>query len=86
MLFHPDSKTSHFAAELGKALEEAGGAPLGWGEWSRINHFLRAQGENAEQARVSAASAMASRQTTIVFEIEPRLPRKRAVELKPITR
>ena len=36
VLLHPDSKTSHFEAELGKALEEAGGAPLGWGEWSRI--------------------------------------------------
>ena len=51
-----------------------------------INHFLRAQGENAEQIRVSTASAMAGRRTTIVFEIEPRLPRKRAVELEPIPR
>jgi hypothetical protein len=36
VLFHPDTKTSHFEVELGKALEEAGGVPLGWGEWSRI--------------------------------------------------
>ena len=36
MLFHPDTKTSHFESELGQALEEAGGTPLGWGEWSRI--------------------------------------------------
>ena len=53
-------------------------------EITGINHFLRAQGENAEQTRARTASAMASRQTTIVFEIEPRLPRKRAVELEPI--
>ena len=26
LLFHPDTRTSHFEAELGKALEEAGGA------------------------------------------------------------
>ena len=36
VLLHPDTKTSHFEAKLGKALEEAGGAPRGWGEWSRI--------------------------------------------------
>ena len=36
VLFHPDTKTSHFEAELGKALQQAGGVPLGWGEWSRI--------------------------------------------------
>ena len=36
VLFHPDTKTSHFEEELGEALEKAGGAPLGWGEWSRI--------------------------------------------------
>lgn len=51
-----------------------------------INHFLRAQGENAEQIRDRTASAMAGRQITIVFEIEPRLPRRRAVELEPIPR
>ena len=55
-------------------------------EITGINHFLRAQGENAEQARVRTAGAMASRQTTIVFEVEPRLPRGRAVELEPIPR
>ena len=49
VLFHPDTKTSHFEAELGKALEAAGGAPLGWGEWSRIefgeNHLDLLKGE-----------------------------------------
>ena len=49
VLFHPDTKTSHFEVELGKALEEAGGVPLGWGEWSRIefgeNHLDLLKGE-----------------------------------------
>ena len=49
VLFHPDTKTSHFEAELGKALEKAGGTPLGWGEWSRIefgeNHLDLLKGE-----------------------------------------
>ena len=49
VLFHPDTKTSHFEVELGKALEQAGGVPLGWGEWSRIefgeNHLDLLKGE-----------------------------------------
>ena len=55
-------------------------------EITGINYFLRTQGENAKQARARTASAMENRQTTIVFEIEPRLPRKRAAELEPIPR
>ena len=53
-------------------------------EIAGINHFLRARGENAAQTRAKTASAMANRQATIVFDIEPRLPRKRAVDLEPI--
>lgn len=55
-------------------------------EIAGINHFLRVQGENAEQIRVSTASAMTSGQAVTVVEIEPRLPRRRAVALEPIPR
>jgi len=77
VLFHPDTKTSHYSGieDLERGFEIVG-----------INHFLRAQGENAEQIRDRTAGAMADRQTTIVFEIEPRRPRNRAVELEPIPR
>ena len=58
VLFHPDTKTSHFEVELGKALEEAGGVPLGWGEWSRIefgeNHLDLLKGEPTPAYRAQA--------------------------------
>ena len=78
VLFHPDAERTRTYSGI-EALERGF-------EIVGINHFLRAQGENAEQIRVSTASAMAGRRTAIVFEIEPRLPRKRAVELEPIPR
>ena len=78
-------RTTCAEAERTRTYSDTGELERGF-EIAGINRFLRAQGESAEQARVSAASAMASRQTTIVFEIEPRLPRKRAVELEPIPR
>ena len=69
------TRTYAGARELERGFEVAG-----------INHFLRAQGENAEQIRVGTSAAMKRRQTTVVFEVEPRLPPMRAMALEPIPR
>ena len=76
-------RTSCAEAERTRTYAGVGELERGF-EIAGINHFLRAQGENAAQIRAGAAGAMEGRQATIVFEIEPRLPRKRAVDLEPI--
>ena len=34
---HPDTESAHFQTDLADALKRAGGTPIAWGEWSRIN-------------------------------------------------
>lgn len=69
VLFHPDTRTSHFEAELGKALEQAGGAPLGWGECSRIefgeSHLDLLKGEPTPSVGHQSASVDGSPVTVL---------------------
>ena len=37
LICHPDTESAHFQTDLADAVKRAGGTPIAWGEWSRIN-------------------------------------------------